>query len=1308
MSRRFLPYIAAVIVLAMVVPAIPSGRSSVTWVKGLGPVDLKKARAAMAAAVKKVGAPPKALNDYFNAVPYSMGHAQEEVATRTQPNGGSFPVRIRDIGEGGGQMTLDGHLVVKSRDGWWRYATYGAASRFKATKSVVLRDKAPKVSLATNMSASMKKSLAEYNTNREAMRNYLALRNRSIAAAAAAAGEPVVFKVPVILLQVNNQPFQPDSLPQKFQDQYSGIGKSPTGTVTEVYLEQSFGKMLVEFDVYGPYNISISNNPANDCWYGTDNGPLLGGPILPPALDDVVGLGGLGLGGYGAKGMALEGVPQADLDGVDFAQYDGDGDRYIDFLMTIHSGEGAESSGDGCDVHSHYFAGLGSAAGEIVTQNTGVEVTTPSEPTPITTDGVMVGPAMTVPEIDSAIGVVAHELMHALGEPDYYGDAGTVGLGEWDLGAGGSWLGIPAQTNPIHFNPVMKINFGWVEPRLVTGTSLNQVLRPRAKYPEVVMIPTRVEAAGSDGAAECDKNPIGAKPGQNNAFYQPDGSCLAEGFLIENFSRSAALDNFNGCVYSPADFDKQAYASGLAIWYWDFTNYQSLGNNNVLRPMLDLKEFDRRDDTQDLALGITRGDPLDLFWGDPVGISGATQLSPAAGELQSPSGSPFTTTAAPGTTSYTPEWTTPKLDNGIPMSVTLDWATSSIDDWDLTVERKAGGEWVEAGSDGNLPATGPENVTFVFEPGATYRAATSNFASASPQATTTIVYDVAGLVQLGPVGTRNNVLQQTGWQITNIRPNGYRGLAHDAESGPITFDIIKHTTSTFDVSGDFLRPTAKTAEPIIAGKELKLGTWLYNHGIKAVSGATITLYDSDPAKGAEPVATLTKDLGSYARVPVVFDYTPKAGLNELYVKTTVAGDLVPGNDVVRTELNANRTASADVLIVDNDRHWEREDAVEAVLQGLGVSYHVVEGEPSAATMAKYKAVTWITTTVSGAKGIIPAKSVAAITQYLDGGGKFWFMSSRAMQYAVHPDVAAPKFMPEYFGIEAVSNMLNSPGTAIRKLSGGAGDLQLGYVDGRPYLDYGAMATDGVTVIEGEEEIQVFPKGKAEALYNHSVFPENVIASRVTGAKFRTVYSFPVDMIRGAAGRVAFAKEVLSFFGIQTGTVKPAARAINVERFEHVQYREGWTVTAGATAPEGVESVSLLYRPQGGFLYETLKLKPAGSGMYDVTIPAAKVANNGIEYFVRMVTKTGAVVETAGGEKRPNVASAAYGSAANVKYGKCGAAQAAAVKGAKFGGSVDPAPSGLPATGVGSSALLGVLAMAGAAITGGVLRRKRLS
>ena len=107
---------------------------------------------------------------------------------------------------------------------------------------------------------------------------------------------------------------------------------------------------------------------------------------------------------------------------------------------------------------------------------------------------------------------------------------------------------------------------------------------------------------------------------QNNAFYTDDGRCLVEGFLIENMNPAAA--GWNGCQIQPADFDRQLYGAGLMVWHWDFVNYESLGNDNVLRPMLDIEEFDRRDGRQELGTGITRGQPLDLFWGDPVGISG--------------------------------------------------------------------------------------------------------------------------------------------------------------------------------------------------------------------------------------------------------------------------------------------------------------------------------------------------------------------------------------------------------------------------------------------------------------------------------------------------------------------------------------------------------------------------------------------------------------------------------------------------------------------------------------------------------------
>src|SRR5690606_30080356 len=139
------------------------------------------------------------------------------------------------------------------------------------------------------------------------------------------------------------------------------------------------------------------------------------------------------------------------------------------------------------------------------------------------------------------------------------------------------------------------------------------------------------------------------------------------------------------CTFTPADFDRQMYGTGLAVWHYDLSSYEQLGNDNRLRPMLDLEEFDRRDGAQDLEQDITRAEPLDLFWGDPVGLSSATANPGTDGEdLPAPDGSPYAVAAAPGTAAATDPWTVPAdAPADALMEVTLTWATEDVDDWDL-------------------------------------------------------------------------------------------------------------------------------------------------------------------------------------------------------------------------------------------------------------------------------------------------------------------------------------------------------------------------------------------------------------------------------------------------------------------------------------------------------------------------------------------------------------------------------------------------------------------------------------------------
>jgi M6 family metalloprotease-like protein len=1084
--------------------------------------------------------------------------------------------------------------------------------------------------------------LEEYAAMREQLRAYLATKHQTIAAAAAAADEPVVFKIPAILFRVHDDEWQEDSTPEKFSEQLSGIGTSPTGTVTEMYLEQSFGNMIIEIDVYGPYDSVLANGPQNEagvCYYGTEGAPLTG---------DVLGLGGLG-----ARGMAIESVPMATPD-IDFGQYDNTLDGQVDFLLMIHSGPGAESTGDPCHVWSHYF---GPIAGEptIATGDTNANG-----------DPVVVGAVMTVPEVDLQIGVTAHEIMHALGEPDYYGTAGTSGTGDWDLGAGGSWAGIPAQTNPVHFNPVMKMNFQWVKPRIVTDTTLDVELLPRASHPDMVMIPLRIAKADSDEAALCDQQPIDV-PGQNNAFYTDDGDCLVEGFLLENMSRASAA--WNECTFTPARFDRQLYGSGLGVWHWDFTTWQQLGNNNILRPMLAIKEFDRRQGIQDLRRNITRGQPLDLFWGDPVGLSGATQIAAESADIAPPDGSPWTVTGVPGAgaagTEATPipEWEAADLPDGFGMTVALSWDVAT-DDWDLYVDRFEDGDWVEvASSAAGAPQTDETVTIFDFAAGDLFRARAYNWLGpTTPQAEVAVTYEGAAMTQLGPVGTRNNDLEQTGWAITNIRPNDYRGLTHASEQPrtPILVDLVRHDDTTVDVSGDFLRVASDDVAPVITGEQTTLVSTVYNHGGKAVAGARFSLYDTDPLlPGAQPLATVERDLEGFGRDEVTFTYTPALGVNELFVRASAPGDVTPGNDIVRTELEA-WPANADVLLVDNDYGWTLEEAYEAVLTSLGVSYAVAEGEPSADVLADYDAVIWQTTTVSGGEGVLSEAAQQAIETYLDDGGALWLATTRAAAYA------DPDWLAAHFGFVPAQNLLDSMGDLIGldDAVGGTRTVGVGYLDGRPYLDYGTLATEGV-------------KGMATGVFAHAERPDHVVATRVEG-DVRAVYGAPLGLLQDAAERVTLVEEVLEFFGIGTGNAAPSDLRVHFERFHHVQVGQDWPVTVGAVAPGGVDGVTMAYRPYGAAAWERIALDQAAIGLWAGAIPGSDIGGGGLEYFVE-VTRNGIVEAVDGGARMPHVASAPYGDPVDVDY--CPAGATAPI-------DDDEAAAPLPATGGG----LGVIAL----------------
>ena len=148
---------------------------------------------------------------------------------------------------------------------------------------------------------------------------------------------------------------------------------------------------------------------------------------------------------------------------IDFSQYDNDGDGYVDALFIIHSGSGADFTGNNNDIWSHSWM-------TSVVQNV---------------DGVKVYRYSTVPEYwqnpgDMTCGVYAHEMGHSVfGLPDLYDtDHSSKGLGNWSLMASGSWNGTLGNS-PAFPDVWSHIQMGYLIPTIVftniSGQSINNV-----------------------------------------------------------------------------------------------------------------------------------------------------------------------------------------------------------------------------------------------------------------------------------------------------------------------------------------------------------------------------------------------------------------------------------------------------------------------------------------------------------------------------------------------------------------------------------------------------------------------------------------------------------------------------------------------------------------------------------------------------------------------------------------------------------------------------------------------------------------
>ena len=327
----------------------------------------------------------------------------------------------------------------------------------------------------------------------------------------------------------------------------------------------SFFDSLLFADVFGPASV---RGYYREVSYGTpstrglldvvtsDPPSTTGWLRMPQTLAYYVAGGSYGKGTYpnNARRMVQDAVAAADPL-VDFSQYDVDGDGFVDNLVVIHAGEGAELTGSSGDIWSHKWSTVA----------------------PISVDGVQVSTYTTEPEYwvasgDMTTGVFAHEMGHVLGLPDLYDrDYTSEGIGDWSLMAGGAWNGStwPGGDSPARMDAWSSAQLGWLQPQTLTTT------------PSTRTVPT-----------------VGSSRSTSAYRVYPGGATSGpEYFLVENRQQTGTDTGLPG--------------SGLLVWHIDETR-TATQNDDESHKLVDLEEAAG---PQDMDSAANRGAPDDPFPG---------------------------------------------------------------------------------------------------------------------------------------------------------------------------------------------------------------------------------------------------------------------------------------------------------------------------------------------------------------------------------------------------------------------------------------------------------------------------------------------------------------------------------------------------------------------------------------------------------------------------------------------------------------------------------------------------------------------
>lgn len=248
-----------------------------------------------------------------------------------------------------------------------------------------------------------------------------------------------VYKQMVILVSFSDKAFtceNPNEYYHKVLNEPGYNEGAGAGCMADYFRDQSNGMFNLQFDVYGPYQVSSKAQPYDN---PTANNMNYGSSAFREATKKMM----------------------AENPDLDYRQYDWNNDGMVDQVLYVYAGP-AGNQGE-----SNYgYIWPNTSTFSAVTAPDGTNIRTYSCSSELWMDNTLAG-----------TGTLCHEFSHALGLPDIYPTGGNSGYysvaDEWDLMDGGNFTN--KSWCPPNYTALEKMLLGWLtpieltEPATITG-----------------------------------------------------------------------------------------------------------------------------------------------------------------------------------------------------------------------------------------------------------------------------------------------------------------------------------------------------------------------------------------------------------------------------------------------------------------------------------------------------------------------------------------------------------------------------------------------------------------------------------------------------------------------------------------------------------------------------------------------------------------------------------------------------------------------------------------------------------------------